>query len=236
MVRNRAHLSFVAHVVLALSSAACASKSSATGDETHFQMCRSDDDCKNLGDAYRCEAEYCRVPGGSDTGGAGSSESGGTGNSASGGASSNGGTASSGGARDGGASLGGALNAYCSTLHASSVVLDGGVIERLLGPAASTCTLRASDYDRSCTKNADCTLIGTGNACTGSCIVDTCANNTTINVSALGQYMADYDKTPFAMCHENYPCNCPLALAPRCIKGTCVGGLDVPDAGAGGKP
>jgi len=241
MVRDKVRWCVLGCIALALSGTACASKASPNGDETHFQRCASDDECKNLGDSYRCEAELCKAAGDSGEGGGGRGE-GGAGGRGEGGAGTTGQgglAASSGGSSRGGASgsgaagaSGGSASRFCSALEASSGDLDGGAVRALVGDAASSCVLRASDYDRSCAKDTDCSPAGEGNVCETPCGV-ACAS-TAINTSALAKYMADYGRTPVAMCTAPLLCGCPVSGVPRCIKGTCE--LPPPglfDAGSG---
>ena len=190
MLRNRAYGDIVVGIAFALSSVACASKMSASGDETHFQMCNVTGDCKNLGEAYSCRSGLCRT--GPDSGVRGSG---------------------------GATSVSGALTAFCSALNASSGDLDGGVVQRLLGAAASACTIRASDYDRSCTEDMDCAAVGEGNACETPCEV--ACPNTAIRNSAMDKYNQDYDNTPASMCGPSF-CGCPALGNPRCVNGTCA--------------
>lgn len=203
MIREGAYRRILACFIGLLSGSACASKQSATGDETHFQACTTTGDCKSLGDAYRCESGACKLPVVSGTGGRGAA-------SGTGGAPGGGGGAPAG--------SGGSSNAFCAAVEATSGDLDGGVVHRLLGDAASACTIRAADYDRSCSKDADCVEVGEGNACEAPCVV-ACAT-TAINVSAMAAYEADYARNPIKSCGDIF-CGCPCIGAPRCVRGTC---------------
>jgi hypothetical protein len=61
MIRTRARRDVLVCLLVAFSSAACASKASSRGDETHF-LCKVDDDCKALGSEVRCESGVCKAP------------------------------------------------------------------------------------------------------------------------------------------------------------------------------
>jgi hypothetical protein len=184
-----------------LGDAGCASKVSGSGDETHFETCKTDADCKGDGGVRKhCEVGICRTV--AEDGGAG----GATGSPGAGGRSGAGG-ASSGGRAD-----------ICGLIAATNGDADAAAVKAILGDAAVTCTLRASDYDRSCTKDADCVAVGEGNACTVPCGVK-CVS-TAINGGALAAYQADYDKTPLASCPELL-CGCPAQGVPQCTQGTC---------------
>jgi hypothetical protein len=116
---TRSSSTFISLVVVATVSATsgCGKTADRTGDETHFQTCAVDDDCRNANPSYKCELGVCRAP--SDGGakrsaqdggpngraGAGGTGTGGAQQSGSGGQSSGG--QSSGGQRDGGQSSGG---------------------------------------------------------------------------------------------------------------------------------
>lgn len=101
----------------------------------------------------------------------------------------------------------------------SSGDLDGGTVQKLLGAAASACTIRASDYDRSCVEDIDCTGVGEGNACETPCEV--ACPNTAISSRAMDKYNEDSAKTPASMCGPSF-CGCALLGDPRCVDGTCV--------------
>jgi hypothetical protein len=77
--------------------------------------------------------------------------------------------------------------------------------------------IRASDYDQSCTSNAECVGVGEGDTCGPPCAI-TCPT-TAINVSELTHYHSDltaarwlYDGT----------CNCPAAYGTCCQDGRCT--------------
>ncbi|HEX7668017.1 MAG TPA: hypothetical protein VF395_00430, partial [Polyangiaceae bacterium] len=74
------------------------------------------------------------------------------------------------------------------------------------------------DYDRSCTKDADCVEVGEGNACTVPCAV--ACPNTAINRAALSTYEDDQAKTPLGVC-LGLICHCPCSGFPRCTLGRC---------------
>jgi hypothetical protein len=224
MARTRAHVGVLTGLLIGFLGAGCASKASSRGDETHFQQCKDDIGCKNLGDAYRCVSGSCKS---SDAGAGGSGGSGGSGASGSTGASGAGESVPDTG------SPAVAPSAFCDALDKSLGDLDGGVVERLLGDAASTCTISASNYDRSCTEDRDCVEVGEGNSCAQECVV-ACAN-TAINVSAMPRYEADYARSPAVRCTNGRPfCGCPCIGLPACIRGTCqllACGQSRPDAG-----
>jgi hypothetical protein len=82
-------------------------------------------------------------------------------------------------------------------------------------PNGNVCgTIQASDYDQTCTKDADCTSVTDGNLCTIGC---TNCPNATINMNALSQYSADFSKK----LSGPRDCPCPLGPAPVCNSGTC---------------
>jgi hypothetical protein len=200
---------------VALGGPSCATKSDGIGDETHFQSCNVDDNCKNLGVTYRCESNACRVPTGS--GGAGGGGGGALGSGAHGGAFGS----SSGGAGGSGESP------LCAMISSDNGDSDAAAVRAILGDAAAaSCVLRASDYDRTCQQDRDCALIGEGNGCEVPCAVQ--CSNAAINAKALPKYEADYAKTPFAACGNRGPggpagffCGCPASFLPRCVHGLC---------------
>lgn len=207
MARDRSVRGFFVACVAAvlagtvLGDAGCASKVSGNGDETHFETCQVDADCKSdSGAQEHCVVGTCRPM----------IEDGGTGGQRGAGGAPSTGT--------GGASTGGE-SAICALIAATNGDADAAAVKAILGDAAASCTLRASDYDRSCTKDADCVAVGEGNACTVPCGVK-CVS-TAINGGALAAYQADYDKTPLASCTDLI-CGCPAEGFPRCANGTCV--------------
>jgi hypothetical protein len=78
------------------------------------------------------------------------------------------------------------------------------------------CTeIQAAKYDQSCATDSDCTAVSVGNACY-VCEVACGATIGAINVGALAQYMADFNRTPAG----NAPCGCGASLhPPLCCRG-----------------
>lgn len=87
-----------------------------------------------------------------------------------------------------------------------------------VGDAGVSCVLEASDYDRSCTVDADCVGVGVGDACSLPCEV--LCPSTAISVRAYAQYQADFAKTPVASCPDMV-CFCPAFGSARCRNGLC---------------
>jgi hypothetical protein len=195
--------------VMVFGDAGCASKVSGNGDETHFETCKVDADCRTDGGVGKhCVVGICRVV--IEDGGAG----GATGSPGAGGRGGAGGSTHPG---EGGASSGGQLG-ICDLINSTNGDSDAASVKASLGDAAVNCTLQASDYDRSCTKDADCVEVGEGNACTLPCGVK--CPTTAINGGALAAYQADYDRTPLASCPDLF-CGCPARGVPQCMQGKC---------------
>jgi hypothetical protein len=76
--------------------------------------------------------------------------------------------------------------------------------------------IQASDYDRSCTTDADCVPIGEGDACAPCTIACTTA---VISKAAKPRYIADlgglFEASQSARCH------CPFSSVPCCREGQC---------------
>jgi hypothetical protein len=79
----------------------------------------------------------------------------------------------------------------------------------------------ASSYDQSCKSDADCVLVGEGDACGGCQLA---CPSAAINVHAKGQYDADVAVTPASAQHGN--CNCPeyFYFVSCCRQGVCRAG------------
>jgi hypothetical protein len=77
----------------------------------------------------------------------------------------------------------------------------------------SSCTLSASDYDRTCTKDSDCIGISEGDLCS-----ETCTNciNAVINVRDAKRYQDDFSSRVPA----EKICPCP-SVTVACNAGTC---------------
>jgi hypothetical protein len=186
--------------VMVFGDAGCASKVSGNGDETHFETCKVDADCRTDGGIGKhCVVGMCR-PVIEDAGTGGRRGAGG-----------GPGTSAGGGSSAGGSGV-------CKLIDVSSGDLDAAALKAILGDAAASCMLRASDYDRSCTKDTDCIAVGEGNACTAQCRV--ACPSAAINGGALAAYQADYDRTLLGSC-PNFTCFCPERGFPRCAHGTC---------------
>ena len=85
--------------------------------------------------------------------------------------------------------------------------------------AATGCVnVDLSTYDRSCTKDSDCTFIGTGMVCPGAC---NCGpGNAAINVDGERCY-----EQAVAQVALNNDCNCanwPTSWVPVCVQGVCT--------------
>jgi hypothetical protein len=74
-------------------------------------------------------------------------------------------------------------------------------------------TIKASDYDQSCTTAADCRAVTEGDTCTMVCD----CFNATVSASAVDQYRADFEaKTVYRL-----GCPCPSGPVPTCDAGKC---------------
>ena len=92
--------------------------------------------------------------------------------------------------------------------------------------------VQASDFDQSCTVNAECAAVGEGNACdpcTAGCY------NAAINFRAVPQYLARFPMTP-AGAPSGATCSCPASFFACCRNGACHADLqcqiDLAEAGA----
>lgn len=79
--------------------------------------------------------------------------------------------------------------------------------------------IRASDYDQSCTTNADCIEVGQGDPCSGSCAF-ACAS-AAINRRAFGCYQVDVANAGMNFT-GTVTCNCPADFGACCRGGRCV--------------
>ncbi len=81
-------------------------------------------------------------------------------------------------------------------------------------PNGNVCgTIKASDYDQTCTTDTDCTTVYEGDLCAQSCQCP----NAAINMDVTAQYEADFEKK------VSVPegCPCPSGPSPRCNAGVC---------------
>ena len=92
--------------------------------------------------------------------------------------------------------------------------------------------VQASDFDQSCTVNAECAAVGEGNACdpcTAGCY------NAAINFRAVPAYRARFPATP-ADSPSGAACSCPVSFFSCCRNGSCHADLqcqiDLAEAGA----
>jgi hypothetical protein len=77
----------------------------------------------------------------------------------------------------------------------------------------SSCGISASNYDQSCTTDADCVAVYQGEVCSTEC---SCPN-AVINQRALAQYWTDFSKED----HKANVCDCALSPTPRCMGSIC---------------
>jgi len=83
------------------------------------------------------------------------------------------------------------------------------------GSGAAQCVqISLSSYDQSCNVASDCTVIETGNVCSGSCG----CGDTFINVSGEAQYEQAVSGITFGDCF------CP-SVEPQCVNNQCVGAV-----------
>ncbi len=80
-------------------------------------------------------------------------------------------------------------------------------------------TIKASNYDQSCSSDSDCAQVAEGDFCVPGAAVCPTA---TINKGALPQYQADVAKTQAAVCEAL--AGCPAFGGPCCRNGTCQTG------------
>ena len=86
--------------------------------------------------------------------------------------------------------------------------------------SSSPCSIRAADYDQSCSQDSDCVAVFNGDYCT-----ECPCENTAINIDAQPQYNSDFLKGKYLAC----PCPAPPAVA--CNQGTCgLRSTEQPDA------
>jgi hypothetical protein len=206
----------------------CASNTPQTSSSSNWAHCSSIADCAAVPNAAACEQGYCvdssgvRIP--EPSSGAGGAAN--AGGAAAGGSPQGGGAAAVGGAGGhvpeldtggtvgigaGGTAI--AVDRICSAIESG----DGSVVPSLLPNAI--CELRASDYDRSCSKDDDCGAVGVGNACSIPCEVK--CPSVAISVAGLPKYTQDFGHTPLAVCPDVL-CGCPCVGTPACVNGTCV--------------
>lgn len=79
------------------------------------------------------------------------------------------------------------------------------------------CDVLAENYDHTCMIDSDCTLVLTGNLCSGTGCP--CADST-ISATALPQYNADVAKT--GSTGRDFGCSCPNQPGPCCRQGQCT--------------
>ncbi len=93
--------------------------------------------------------------------------------------------------------------------------LSAALVAALLSAHCNTnrsCTINASSYNTSCTKDSDCVAVFSGSFCGHTCACE----NAAINVSAQAQYEADLSS-------EGPPeCPCPASPAVACDRGACA--------------
>jgi hypothetical protein len=94
---------------------------------------------------------------------------------------------------------------------------------------SGACMILASNYDQSCTVDADCAGVHTGDYCSvpTSPYTDLCADSS-ISVAAIARYNADVSQTPLGqavLTRRVLRSSCPAsAPAPCCRGGACQGG------------
>jgi hypothetical protein len=105
-----------------------------------------------------------------------------------------------------------------ATLPTLGIMVLLGAVADIDAACDGSCTIRATDYDRSCAKESDCTGVAEGDFCGGT----TCTNciNAAINTNAEAQYQADVSK------NVSKPIDCPCPSPPplSCVNGTCTVG------------
>lgn len=84
--------------------------------------------------------------------------------------------------------------------------------------ASDLCTVRAADYDQSCSADSDCVAVGEGNACEPTCVF-ACRANSAINTRDLDRYQTDLMRTPAGRLPTS--CQCPAGSTVRCIQSLC---------------
>jgi hypothetical protein len=83
------------------------------------------------------------------------------------------------------------------------------------------CSIRASDYDRSCVSDSDCVLVQEGNVCAPDC--GFLCSQAVINTCAAPAYMDALARAPT---HSTANCSCPNMSPPCCRAGICRIGWD----------
>jgi hypothetical protein len=119
-------------------------------------------------------------------------------------------------------------------MGASSNMADCGAPSFDAAPAGARvdgggCMILASNYDQSCSVDADCMLVAAGNYCAPGCI----CREAPISVSASLQFSVDISKTPVALDAMAPPagCTCLAPAGPCCRSGTCQVGARCQDGG-----
>jgi hypothetical protein len=98
------------------------------------------------------------------------------------------------------------------------------------GKGTTPCTdanvelIQASNYDQSCTVDADCVSIAVGDACYPCLVI--CQVGGAINRGALSSYRSDISKTIGAGETSGVECSCPSWSGPCCRGGICNAGLE----------
>jgi hypothetical protein len=93
------------------------------------------------------------------------------------------------------------------------------------GKGTTPCTdanvelIQASNYDQSCTVDADCVSIAVGDACYPCVVI--CQSGGAINRSALSAYQSDISKTIGAGETSGVQCGCPGEFVPCCRGSIC---------------
>jgi hypothetical protein len=112
-----------------------------------------------------------------------------------------------------------ALDASDSAAH-EAAALDAPVADDEDGSAGDTsCLVKASSYDQSCTLDTDCMEVGQVLVCP----VNECANclTGTININAAGQYTTAFSSVTAALPRNAPTCPCPNEGRPCCRAGMC---------------
>lgn len=206
MRMTAARISWFVAVLVASCSQSAAPR---TSSSSNWLECSTLADCAGEPTAVACTQGYCVNSSGQRLvkkrdGDAGRSTAGAPDASASD-------SGSTAGARDSGS--GG--SAVCSALANGA---DAATLAGLLDGNAASCTLHASDYDRSCSQDADCIAVGEGDVCSLSCVA--VCPSTAINARDEARYRADFANTPIGSCHVPI-CRCPCVGFPRCHNGAC---------------
>jgi hypothetical protein len=97
-----------------------------------------------------------------------------------------------------------------SSSSSSSSSSGGGTTD---GQAGTSCVdVSLSSFDSSCHEDGDCTIVMTGQICTGDCL----CGGSTINLSSLPSYEAAIAGI------KTSACGCPAEPVPQCLGGTCA--------------